>query len=421
MICIAPVSFLVHYFLPIVATVTVNGENIRFNKAVIATGGYPSLVSMLGINELFSLNKHPGDTPRPYVMTNETFFNMTHQPKTLVVIGPGVVGIEMAQAMQRLGTEVTVMGRSGRILPREDIDFCNIIQSQLEKEGVVFKLSVSEFVSIELTGKVLDNGLPEMMIKFRQEVDDKVSEAVIFVDAVLVATGRLPNVSGMNLDDAGVEYDMRLGIKVNDWLQTTNPKIFAAGDCCSAFKFTHGECAVSPVRTGQFITSRAHIAVAEADFMARTVIRNALFFGRSKVSELLIPRATFTSPEIASVGLCRKDCDQKRIKYKTFEKKFADNDRSICDGETTGMVRIVVEASSDRILGASIVGQGASNMISEVTIAIQTNTGLGALAAVIHPYPTNAEAVRQTGDLYNRTRLTPTIKFMLRGLVQVQR
>jgi pyruvate/2-oxoglutarate dehydrogenase complex dihydrolipoamide dehydrogenase (E3) component len=414
------VSFLIHFLL-IVATVTVNGENIRFNKAIIASGGYPSLISMHGINELFSLNKHPGDMPRPHVMTNETFFNMTHQPKTLMVIGPGVVGIEMAQAMQRLGTEVTVMGRSGRILPREDIDLCNIIQSQLEKEGVVFKLSVSEFISIELTGKVLDNGLPEMMIKFRQEVDDKVSEAVIFVDAVLVATGRLPNVSGMNLDDAGVEYDMRLGIKVNDWLQSTNPKIFAAGDCCSAFKFTHGECVVSTVRIGQCITSKTQIAVAAADFMARTVIRNALFFGKSKVSELLIPRATFTSPEIASVGLCRNDCDQKRIKYKTFEKKFADNDRSICDGETTGMVRIIVEATSDKILGASIVGQGASNMISEITIAMQTNTGLSALASVIHPYPTNAEAVRQTGDLYNQTRLTPAIKFMLRGLVQVQR
>ena len=155
--------------------------------------------------------------------------------------------------------------------------------------------------------------------------------------------------------------------------------------------------------------------------MARTVIRNALFFGKGKVSDLLIPRATFTDPEIATVGLCKKECDHRGIKYRIFEKKFADNDRSICDGETTGLVRIFVGATSDRILGASIVGKGASNMIGEITIAMQTNTGLGALAGVMHPYPTSAEAIRQTGDVYNRTKLTPAIKIMLRGLVKVQR
>ena len=232
------------HFLSILASVVVNGEHIRFNKAVLATGGSPSLIPMQGIDGLFSRNKHPGDSPRPYVMTNETFFNMTKQPERLVVIGPGVIGIEMAQAMQRLGTKVTVMGRSGRILSREDADLCKVIQSQLEKEGVVFRLSVSTFESIGMTGEVLDNGLPEMLIKFRQEVDSKVADATICADAVLVAVGRLPNVCGMNLDAAGVEYDTRLGIKVNDLLQTTNPKIFAAGDCCSAFKFTHGECAL---------------------------------------------------------------------------------------------------------------------------------------------------------------------------------
>ena len=169
------------------------------------------------------------------------------------------------------------------------------------------------------------------------------------------------------------------------------------------------------------LSCRTHIAIVAADFMARTVIRNALFFGKSRVSDLLIPRATFTDPEIAAVGLCIEECDKKGIKYRTFEKKFADNDRSICDGETTGMVRIMIEATSDRILGATIIGKGASNMISEITLAIQSNTGLGALASVIHPYPTNSESVRQTGDLFNRTKLTPSMKSILRGLVKVQR
>ncbi|KAL7532121.1 hypothetical protein ACHAXR_004452, partial [Thalassiosira sp. AJA248-18] len=379
-------------------SVVVNGTVLRFNKAVIATGGYPSLIPMPGLKELNGLNMYPGQNLRPYVMTNETFFNMTEQPKKLVVIGPGVIGLEMAQAMQRLGTDTVVLGRSGRILPKEDLDHSTIIQSQLEKDGITFKLSVKEYVSIELTGKVLDNDLPEISFKIREEVGGEKVITEILVDAVLVASGRRPNVTGMDLEAAGVEYDSRVGIKVNDKLQSTNSKIFSAGDCCSTFKFTHA-----------------------ADFMARTVIRNALFFGKDKMSNLLIPYATFTDPEIASVGLYGKDLDKNGIKYRTFEKHFTENDRSICDSDTTGMVRIRVEDKSDKILGATIIGKGAGNMISEITLAMQSNTGLGSLAAVIHPYPTNAEAIRQSGDLFNRTKLTPAVKSILRGLVKVQR
>lgn len=319
---------------------------------------------------------------------------MTVKPEKLIVVGPGVIGLEMAQSMQRLGTQVSVLGRSGRVLPKEDDDHASIIQKQMEKEGVEFKLSVTEYVSVELTGEITSNGLPEMLFKIKEKIDGEEVITEMVVDAVLVATGRRPNVNGMDLEAAGVEYDTRVGNR----LQTSNSKVFAAGDCCSTFKFTHA-----------------------ADFMARTVIRNALFFGKDKMSSLLIPYATFTSPEIASVGLYAKDLNEKGIKFRTFEKKCEDNDRSICDGETTGMVRIRVEEKSDRILGATIVGKGAGNMISEITLAIQSNTGLGALAAVIHPYPTNAEAIRQAGDLYNRTKLTPTTKSLLRGLVKVQR
>lgn len=155
--------------------------------------------------------------------------------------------------------------------------------------------------------------------------------------------------------------------------------------------------------------------------MARLVIKNSLFFGRGKFSDLIIPYATFTSPEIASVGLYESDLKEQNIDFNIFEKHFSDNDRAICDSATVGMVRIRVDAKSDKILGASIVGAGAGNMISEITLAMQSGTGLGKLAAVIHPYPTTAEAVRQSGDLYNRTRLTPSVKNILRGLVQIQR
>ena len=377
-------------------SVIVNGKVLKFNKAVIATGGYPSLIPMPGLKELYDLNTNPGNEARPLVMTNETFFNMTQQPKKMVVIGAGVIGMELAQSMQRLSTQVTVLGRSGRVLPKEDEDHAKIVQDQLSADGVEFRLSVSEYVSVDLTGKVVD-GLPEMSFKIKEKGSDAITELI--VDSILVATGRRPNVSGMDLDNAGVDYDTRQGILVNDRLQTSNPKIYSAGDCSSTpFKFTHA-----------------------ADFQARSVIRNALFFGKEKMSNLLIPYATYTSPEIASVGLYGKDCDAKGIKYVTYEKHFSDNDRAICDGDTVGMVRIRVEEKSDKILGATVIGKNAGNLISEITLAMQSNVGLGSIATVIHPYPTYAEAIRQSGDLFNKTKLTPSAKTLLRGIIKVQR
>lgn len=379
-------------------TVEVNGRTLTFKRAVVATGGYPTLIPMDGIKELhdeaFSIKDT--STPRPVVMTNETFFNMTKQPKNLVVIGAGVIGMELAQAMQRLGTSVTVLGRSGKVLPKEDEDLTQLIKEQLIQDGVSFLLSVDKYVSLKKTGEVLDNGLPEMVMKLRLNGSDKETELVC--DAVLVAAGRRPNVTGMDLEAAGVEYDTKKGLVVSDKLQTTNARVYGVGDCCSAFKFTHA-----------------------ADFMARAVIRNALFLGKEKMSNLLIPYATFTSPEIASVGLYGRDLDAKGIAYRTVDKPFYDNDRNICDSDREGLVRFRVDATTDKILGASIVGSNAGNMIGEVTLAMQSDTGLGALAAVIHPYPTTSEVIRQAGDLYNKTRLTLTVKSLLRGVIKLQR
>lgn len=376
-------------------TVQVNGKTLRFKKAVIATGGYPSLPNIPGLQELHEESLGAMDNvPHPAVMTNESFFNMTALPKRLGVIGTGVIGMEMAQAMQRLGSNVTMFGRSGNVLPKEDADLSEIVKKQMLKDGVVFRLSVSKYVAVELTGQVSEEGYEELLV--RTEEGGEAKEYLF--DALLVSTGRKPNVANLNLGAAGVEYNTKIGLKVTDTLQTTNGRIFGVGDCCSAFKFTHA-----------------------ADFMARMVIRNALFLGKDRMSNLLIPYATFTSPEIAHVGLYEADMKEKGILYKTFEKHFDDNDRAICDGTTEGMVRIHVEAKSDTIIGASIVGNNAGNMISEITLAMQSGTGLGSLATVIHPYPTTGEAIRQAGDLYNRTRLTTTVKQLLRGIVRVQR
>jgi pyruvate/2-oxoglutarate dehydrogenase complex dihydrolipoamide dehydrogenase (E3) component len=378
-------------------SVEVNGQTLNFKKAIIATGGYPTLIPMEGLKELHDQNTSTESNPvvRPLVMTNETFFNMTKQPKHLVVIGAGVIGMELSQAMQRLGTQTIVLGRSGRVLPKEDDDMAAIVKQQMIDDGVTFRLSVKEYVKIELTGNTSESGNPEMAMIIMENGNSE--PTTLICDAVLVAAGRLANVTGMDLEKANVKYTPE-GLVVNDKLQTTNSKVYGVGDVCSKFKFTHA-----------------------ADFMARAVIRNSLFFGKEKMSNLLIPYATFTSPEIASVGLYGKDLRKKGIEYKIVEKHFKDNDRSICDDTTQGLVRFRVDAKKDKILGATIVGEGAANMISEVTLAMQSGTGLGSLASVIHPYPTTAEVLRQSGDVYNKQRLTTTVKILLRSLVQMQK
>ncbi|MFZ5785008.1 MAG: FAD-dependent oxidoreductase, partial [Acidobacteriota bacterium] len=183
---------------------------------------------------------------------------------------------------------------------------------------------------------------------------------------------------------AGVRYGKN-GVEVDDTLRTANPRVYAAGDVCSATKFTH-----------------------TADFMARAVIQNAFFgfAGRKRASRLTIPWCTYTDPEIAHVGMYERDAAAGAIDVATFTVRMADVDRAIAEGETEGFVRIHVRKGTDEILGATVVARHAGDMISEITTAMAGKVGLGRLASVIHPYPTQAEAIRKAGDLYNRTRLT---------------
>ncbi len=354
----------------------VAGKTLRFARCCIATGGTPAIPAVPGLAE----------AP---IHTNLNLFNLTVLPPRLGVIGTGAVGIEMAQAFQRLGARVTVFGRSPRILRREDEDAAELVQRSLERDGVEFILTANYR---EVTHEPAPGGgdFP----RIRVVLEDGARE----FDALLVATGRKPNVAGMNLEGAGVDYDPGRGVIVNDRLQTSNPNIYAVGDVASRYQFTH-----------------------VADFMARLVVRNALFFGRDRFSNFIIPWCTYTQPEIAHVGLYARDLDARAIPYKTFTRHFSAVDRALVDGSAEGFVRIHVKHGSDEILGASIVGDGAGDMISELTLAMHTGAGLGKLASVIHPYPTRAEAIRQTGDLYNRTRLTKTVKKILRHLMSLQR
>ncbi|MEW6349910.1 MAG: FAD-containing oxidoreductase [Thermodesulfobacteriota bacterium] len=346
-------------------TVEVDGKTLRFAKAVIATGGRPVFPQVPGLVEAGFL-------------TNETVFSLTELPQRLAVIGGGPIGCELAQAFQRLGAQVFLFHKGDHILDREDPQAAEIVQRRFLDEGVTLFLS-ADLEHIETRDR-------EKMIRFRaaKGID------TVTVDEILVAAGRAPNVEGLNLDAAGVEYDPRLGVKVSDRLQTSNPHIFAAGDICMQYKFTHA-----------------------ADAAARIVIQNALFRGRKQLSALTIPWCTYTDPEIAHVGLYEKDAARLGIALDAYQVPLSQVDRAVTDAAQDGFAHILTEKGTDHIVGATIVADHAGDMISEVTVAMVGGVGLGTISAVVHPYPTQAEVIKKAADAYNRTRLTPTVKFLL--------
>jgi pyruvate/2-oxoglutarate dehydrogenase complex dihydrolipoamide dehydrogenase (E3) component len=343
-------------------TVEVAGERLHFKKAVIATGARAAAPPIEGLSDVSYL-------------TNETVFTLTELPRRLAVIGAGPIGCEMAQAFARFGSEVFVIESMHGILPREDRDASDIVLTSMQKDGV----------KLLCCGKGLKISRADGD-KIRFSVDSHGNHYEEVVDQLLVAVGRAPNVEGLGLDEAGVAFTKK-GVQVDDRLQTTHPNIYAAGDICSPYQFTHA-----------------------ADFMARIVIRNALFMGRAKASALTIPWCTYTEPEIAHVGLYEKQAQDQGLKVETFTRHLNEVDRAILEGQTCGFARVHVRKGSDKILGATLVASHAGDMISEITLAMTHNLGLKQIADTIHPYPTQAEVIRQLADAYNRTRLTPRVK-----------
>ena len=217
-------------------------------------------------------------------------------------------------------------------------------------------------------------------------------------DHIFVCTGQRPNVQNIGLERAGIRYNERSGIEVNDFLQTTNADVYAAGDCCSRYQYTH-----------------------MADAMAKIVIRNALFFGRNRQSQLLLPWCTYTNPEIAHVGSYEKDLKKNGIEFDVYKKYLKNNDRAICDGETDGFIKIICTKGTDKIIGATICAENAGDLISEISCCMAGNVPLSKLSYIIHPYPTVAEAIKQCGDAFNRTRLTPTTRVLMRKILSAKR
>ncbi len=355
--------FLGHGRFTAADTLEVEGKTLRFKKAVIATGARATYPPIAGLADVGFL-------------TNETVFNLTERPRRLAMIGAGPIGAELAQAFCRLGSEVTLLEMADHILVREDPDAAAIVQASMIRDGVnlVVKCGVQRVERTD-AGKVIHFTCG--------------GERSVVVDEILVGAGRAPNVEGLNLEAAGVTYD-RQGVQVNDNLQTSNPRIYGVGDVCMAWKFTHA-----------------------AEEAARVAVQNALLPGRRKLSALTMPWCTYTDPEIAHVGMYEHEARQRGIDVDTFTFPWRDVDRAIADGEEDGLVKIHVKKGTDQILGATIVARHAGETISELTLAMVGKVGLKTLARVIHPYPTQADALRRAAFAYSVTRVTPLVKKLL--------
>jgi pyruvate/2-oxoglutarate dehydrogenase complex dihydrolipoamide dehydrogenase (E3) component len=352
--------------------VEVEGTRLNFRRAVIATGSRPATPPIPGLETTGFL-------------TNETVFSLTDLPARLLVIGAGPIGCELAQAFARLGSKVTIFDRNQRPLPREDPDAAALLRRVMEREGIAFR-SGAEVAQVDRQGGDKRVGLAGAS-----------GEEWLRGDEILVAAGRVPNDEGLGLDRAGVECDAG-GVRVNDRLQTTNPRVYAAGDICTRYKFTHA-----------------------ADAMARIVVQNALFFGRAKVSRLVIPWTTYTSPEVAHVGMYEEDASDAGHPVDTITIPLREVDRARLDGEDDGFFRVHLRKGTDRILGATLVAEHAGEMISEITLAMTAGLGLSKIGGTIHPYPTQAEVFRKAADAWRRRKLTPRVKRMFEAYFRVFR
>jgi len=332
--------------------VDVDGTRMRFKKALVATGSRAMLPTIPGLAEAGYL-------------TNETVFDLTTLPASLLVIGGGPIGCEMAQALARFGSRVAIAHGAPLFLPKEERDAAQMVSDALARDGVEVHLNTKAVqVKVEF-GK-----------KHVETINDG-NSATIAVDHILTGIGRAPAVGGLELQAAGIGYDDQTGIHVDDFLRTSNPRVYAAGDVCLEHQFVD-------------------TAVASAHI----VVRNALLPGRKRMSALTIPWCTYTDPEVAHVGLYVKQARERGIPVKTYTVPMHDVDRAIADGEEDGFAKIHVRDGTDTILGATVVARHAGEMINGITLAMVAGIGLSTVARVIHTYPTQADAIKMAAEAY---------------------
>ena len=346
--------------------VDIDGLRLRFRKALIATGSRSLLPTIPGLDDAGYL-------------TNESLFGLTALPKSLLVIGGGPVGCQVAQALCRFGCRTFIAHAEPLFLPKEERDAALLLAEAMARDGIEIHLN-TKAVNVRVEGGK----------KIVETLNDG-NVATIEVDEILTGIGRVPALSGLNLEAAGVDFDANAGIVVDDFLRTSNRRIFAAGDVCLEHRFTD---------------------TAEAS--ARIVVRNALCFGRERLSALTVPWCIYTDPEIAHVGMYVRQARERGIPVKTFTVPMHDVDRALTDGEERGFVKIHVREGSDEILGATVVARHAGEMINDLSLAMVAGIGLTTIARVIHAYPTQAEGIKKAAMAYVRTPASQWVVWLRR-------
>jgi pyruvate/2-oxoglutarate dehydrogenase complex dihydrolipoamide dehydrogenase (E3) component len=352
--------------------IEVAGQTLRFRKAVIATGGRAMVPPIPGLREA------------PHI-TNHGLFNLQRLPPRMVVLGAGPIGCEMAQAFARFGSKVTVIDLLPQAMGMEDADAAVVIKKALEEDGVRFLLGASTSKVEHTQG---DDNWPRITLHLSADGKDE----TIVCETLLVATGRVANVENLGLEAANVKCD-RFGIVIDDELRTANPDILAVGDCCNQpqLRFTH-----------------------MAGTMAGMAVQNALFSEHDalpvnapsrKVSEVVVPRCTFTEPEVASAGLNAASAAKQGVEIDQFKFDLDDNDRCILEGSFPGcFVKVFCKKGTDEIVGSVVVAERAGEVLAEMVLAQQHGIGLSKIGRTVHPYPTFGEAVQQCGLQHNRTK-----------------
>jgi pyruvate/2-oxoglutarate dehydrogenase complex dihydrolipoamide dehydrogenase (E3) component len=351
------------------ASLAAAGVELRFKKAVVATGARAAVPLLPGLEQAGFL-------------TNETVFTLTELPRRLVVLGGGPIGCELAQAFARLGSRVTLVSSTPRLLPKDAPAAGALVEAALRRDGV----------DVLLRARAVAASASGAERAVRVTVSGQTRE--LACERILVATGRRPNVEGLGLEAAGVEYSAEKGVLVDGQLRTGNPRVYASGDVCLDRKFTHA-----------------------ADAVSRLVVQNALFKGRRRVSSLVIPWCTYTDPEVAQVGLSAEAAKEAGVAHRVFDQPLTGVDRAVLEDEAEGFLQVVADPKG-KVLGATLVSRHAGESIGQLTQAVRLGLGMADLAATIQPYPVQADAIRRAGDAWSRARLTPFTKLLLKLLLR---
>lgn len=342
--------------------VQVNGKTINTRNIVIATGARPLVPNIPGLQDV-------------NYRTSDTIWNLTEQPKRLLVLGGGPIGCELAQSFARLGSQVCLVEMVDQLLIREDSDASDLVQQNMQNDGIEIKTGhkAAAFESVQQNdGEVLQRAIL---------VDPQGQEVKVEFDLVLLALGRVANVKGFGLEDLGIDINQRGTLDVNQYLQTKYPNIYAVGDVTGPFQLTH--------------------AAAHQAWYAAV---NSLFghFKKFKTNYSVMPAATYTSPELARVGINEKEAKQQGISVEVTRYGIDDLDRAITDGQDHGFIKVLTPPGKDQILGVTIVGHNASELLAEFTLAMTHGLGLNKILATIHPYPTMSEANKYAAGVWKK-------------------